>query len=99
VVLCVDEKSQIQALERTQRMPPMGLGYVEGVTHDYRRHETTTLSAALDAAKGTVIAQCQVDEHRGKCKARNIWTFAKSATASFLVTRTRDEGSSDNQPR
>src|SRR5450755_3384454 len=59
VVLCVDEKSQIQALERTQPMLPMGLGYVEGVTHDYRRHGTTTLFAALDAAKGTVIAQCR----------------------------------------
>ena len=55
VVLCVDEKSQIQALERTQPMLPMGLGYVEGVTHDYRRHGTTTLFAALDTAKGTVI--------------------------------------------
>jgi putative transposase len=59
VVLCVDEKSQIQALERTQPMLPMGLGYVEGVTHDYRRHGTTTLFAALDTAKGTVIAQCR----------------------------------------
>ena len=59
VVLCVDEKSQIQALERTQPMLPMGLGYVEGVTHDYRRHGTTTLFAALDAATGTVIAQCR----------------------------------------
>jgi hypothetical protein len=78
-------------------MLPMGPGYMEGVTHDYRRHETTTLFAALDAAEGTVIAQCQFDEYRGKCKARNIWTFAKSAMASFLVTRTRDEGSSDNQ--
>ncbi len=38
VVLCVDEKSQIQALERTQPMLPIGLGYVEGVTYDYRRH-------------------------------------------------------------
>src|ERR1019366_7605828 len=38
VVLCVDEKSQIQALERTQPMLPMGIGYVEGVTHDYQRH-------------------------------------------------------------
>ena len=59
MVLCVDEKSQIQALERTQPMLPMGLGYVEGVTHDYRRHGTTTLFAALDTAKGTVIAQCR----------------------------------------
>ena len=57
--LCVDEKSQIQALERTQPMLPMGLGYVEGVTHDYRRHGTTTLFAALDTAKGTVITQCR----------------------------------------
>ena len=59
VVLCVDEKSQIQALERTQPMLPMGLGYVEGVTHDYRRHGTTTLIAALDTAKGKVLTQCR----------------------------------------
>ncbi len=59
MVLCVDEKSQIQALERTQPMLPMGLGYVEGVTHDYRRHGTTTLFAALDVATGQVISQCK----------------------------------------
>jgi hypothetical protein len=41
VVLCVDEKSQIQALERTQPMLTMSLGHMEGVTHDYRRHRTT----------------------------------------------------------
>ena len=43
MVLCVDEKSQIQALNRTQPTLPMGLGYVEGYTHDYVRHGTTTL--------------------------------------------------------
>ena len=59
IVLCVDEKSQVQALERTQPMLPMGLGYVEGVTHDYVRHGTTTLFAALDIANGQVIAQCK----------------------------------------
>lgn len=59
VVLCVDEKSQIQALDRTQPMLPMGLGYVEGVTHDYVRHGTTTLFAALNIATGTVLAQCK----------------------------------------
>ena len=59
VVLCVDEKSQIQALERTQPMLPMGLGYVEGVTHDYVRHGTTTLFAALDVATGEVLSQCK----------------------------------------
>jgi putative transposase len=59
LVLCVDEKSQCQALERTQPMLPMGLGYVEGVTHDYVRHGTTTLFAALNVLNGQVIAQCR----------------------------------------
>ena len=59
MVLCVDEKSQTQALERSQPVLPMGLGYVEGVTHDYVRHGTTTLFAALDIASGEVLAQCK----------------------------------------
>lgn len=59
VVLCVDEKSQCQALERTQPILPMGLGYVEGVTHDYIRHGTTTLFAALDIVNGQIISNCQ----------------------------------------
>jgi putative transposase len=59
MVLCVDEKSSIQALDRTQPILPMGLGYVEGVTHHYIRNGTTTLFAALDVATGTVIAQCK----------------------------------------
>lgn len=63
LVLCVDEKSQVQALERSQPLLPMGLGYVEGVTHDYTRHGTTTLFAALDTATGEVMAQCK-PKHR-----------------------------------
>jgi putative transposase len=59
IVLCVDEKSQIQALDRTQPLLPMGLGYVEGVTHDYVRHGTTTLFAALDIASGRILTQCK----------------------------------------
>jgi putative transposase len=59
LVLCVDEKSQIQALERTQPMLPMGFGYVEGVTHDYQRHGHTTLFAALNLLDGSVLAQCK----------------------------------------
>ena len=59
LVLCVDEKSQIQALERTQPILPMGLGYAEGVTHHYFRHGTTTLFAALDIATGQVLSQCR----------------------------------------
>ncbi len=58
LVLCVDEKSQIQALDRTQPTLPMGLGYVEGYTHDDIRHGTTTLFAALDVATGKVIGKC-----------------------------------------
>lgn len=63
LVLCVDEKSQVQALERTQPLLPMGFGYVEGVTHDYVRHGTTTLFAALDIANGSVLTQCK-QRHR-----------------------------------
>jgi putative transposase len=59
MVLCVDEKSQIQALERTQPLLPLGLGYVEGVTHNYVRHGTTTLFAALDIASGHVLTRCR----------------------------------------
>ena len=59
LVICVDEKSQVQALDRTQPMLPMGLGYVEGVTHDYKRHGTTTLFAALNVVNGAVLAECK----------------------------------------
>lgn len=55
LVLCVDEKSQIQALDRTQPSLPMNYGTPETHTHDYRRHGTTTLFAALDVATGNVI--------------------------------------------
>jgi transposase len=50
---------QIQALKRTQPLLPLGFGYVEGVTHDYVRHGTTTLFAALDLLDGTILAQCR----------------------------------------
>ena len=63
MVLCVDEKSQTQALEQTQPLLPLGLGYVEGVTHGSIRHGTTTIFAALDVATGQVIAQCK-QRHR-----------------------------------
>ena len=56
VVLCVDEKSQIQALDRTAPVLPLLPGTPERRTHDYRRHGTTNLYAALDVASGNVIA-------------------------------------------
>jgi transposase len=58
LVLCVDEKSQIQALNRTQPMLPLRRGQVERHTPEYKRNGTTTLFAALDIATGNVIAKC-----------------------------------------
>jgi len=57
LVLCVDEKSQIQALDRTQPSLPMDFGLPETHTHDYRRYGTTTLFAALDVATGKIIGK------------------------------------------
>ena len=63
VVLCMDEKSQIQALDRTQRSLPMKKGRAGTMTHDYKRHGTTTLFAALDVLTGRVIGEC-LPRHR-----------------------------------
>jgi putative transposase len=63
MVLCVDEKSQCQALERTQPILPMGLGYAEGVTDNYYRHGVTTLFSALNVATGEVQIACK-QRHR-----------------------------------
>ena len=63
VVLCVDEKSQIQALNRTQKTLPMQPGHAEQRTHDYVRHGTTTLFAALEIATGKVTGICK-SRHR-----------------------------------
>lgn len=62
-VLCVDEKSQIQALERTQPLLPLRTGIPARQTHDYTRHGTTTLFAALNMLDGTVIGDC-MPRHR-----------------------------------
>ncbi len=58
LVLCVDEKSQVQALDRTYPLLPLRPGQAERRTHDYARHGTTSLFAALDVKAGTVIGQC-----------------------------------------
>ena len=73
LVLCVDEKSQIQALDRSRPLLPMRPGQVERRTHDYMRHGTTTLFAALDIATGKVIGQC-FPRHR----AREFLTFLRT---------------------
>src|ERR1700741_5035036 len=63
IVLCADEKSSVQALDRTQASLPMSKGRGETMTHDYKRHGTTTLFAALDVLTGMVIGQC-MPHHR-----------------------------------
>ncbi len=66
IVLCVDEKSQIQALDRTQPILPVRPGLPEKATHDYKRNGTTTLFAALEIATGTVTDRCY--ERHGKAE-------------------------------
>ena len=63
IVLCMDEKSSVQALDRTQPSLPMVKGRAATMTHDYKRHGTTTLFAALDVLTGKVIGSCQ-PKHR-----------------------------------
>jgi transposase len=65
IVLCVDEKTQIQALDRTQPGLPMKKGRASTMTHDYKRNGTTTLFAALDVKTGEVIGEC-LPRHRAK---------------------------------
>lgn len=66
MVLCVDEKSQIQALDRTQPMLPMRPGQVERRSHDYKRYGTTSLFAALDVKTGAVIGECHRRHRSGE---------------------------------
>ncbi len=77
LVLCVDEKSQIQALDRTQPLLPMRPGQAERRTHDYKRHGTTSLFAALDIATGKVIGRC-FKRHR----AKEFLTFLREIDAN-----------------
>ena len=98
VVLCVDEKSQIHALERTQPMLPMGLGYVEGVTHDYRRHGTTTLFAALDTANGKVLAQCR-KRHRHQEYVDFLREIEKNVPQNLEVHLIVDNYATHKHPR
>ena len=68
LVLCVDEKAQIQALDRSQPLLPMRPGQAERRTHDYRRHGTTSLFAALEVKTGTVLGECH-RRHRSTSSA------------------------------
>lgn len=80
VVLCVDEKSQVQALDRTQPLLPMRPGQVERRTHDYKRNGTTSVFAALDVKAGTVVGKC-MSRHRAT-EFRKFLGSASSLTRS-----------------
>ena len=79
VVICVDEKSQIQALDRTQPLLPMRPGQPERRTHDYVRHGTTTLFAGLDIATGQVTGRCY-ERHRHQEFLRFLEQLARTYT-------------------
>ena len=83
VVLCVDEESQIQALDRTAPLLPMQPGQAERRTHDYRRHGTTSLFAALDVKTGTVIGET----HR-RHRAVEFRTFLGNSPCTLSTSMT-----------
>jgi transposase len=98
VVLCFDEKSQMQALERTQPLLPMRPGQVERRAHDYRRHGTTALFAALDAKTGKVIHACH-RRHRAVEFVRFLERIQSSVPADLDVHLVLDNLSTHKTPR
>lgn len=97
VVLCIDEKSQIQALERAQPILPMDLGRPERRTPDYIRHGTTDLFAALDVATGKVIGKCY-QQHRAKDLRAFLRDVEKSVPAELDVHVVIDNLSAHKAP-
>ena len=93
VVLCVDEKSQIQALDRTQPVLPMRPGQVERRTHDYKRHGTTSLFAALDVKAGTIIGTC-MPRHRAAEFRRFLDTVEDNVPGHLAIHVVMDNASS-----
>jgi len=93
LVLCVDEKSQIQALDRTQPILPLRPGQVERRTHDYKRHGTTSLFAALDVKAGTVIGTC-MPRHRAREFRRFLDTVENNVPADLDIHVVMDNASS-----
>src|SRR5438094_2657721 len=84
LVLCVDEKSQIQALDRTAPLLPMRPGQIERRSHDYKRHGTTSLVAAFDVASGHVLGQLH-RRHRSREFRRFLDTIERNVPAELDV--------------
>lgn len=97
IVLCVDEKTQIQALDRTQPMLQMRPGQVERRTHDYKRHGTTSLFAALDCATGKVIGEFH-QRHRAEEFIKFLITVDRSVQSGLDVHVIMDRGSACGDP-
>jgi transposase len=97
MVLCVDEKSQIQALDRTQPILPLAPGIPERRTHDYARHGTTTLFAALDLASGKVIGELH-RRHRGQEFLAFLRTIDTNVPASLQVHLVMDNYGTHKTP-
>ena len=93
LVLCVDEKTQIQALDRTQPILPMRPGQAERRTHDYERHGTTSLFAALDVKAGTIISTC-TPRHRAQEFRQFLDTVEKSVPEDLDIHVVMDNASS-----
>ena len=98
IVLSVDEKSQIQALERTQPGLPMREGRPATATHDYERHGTTTLFAALNVLDGTVIGRC-MQRHRHQEFLRFLNTIEATVPAGKLVHVILDNYGTHKHPK
>jgi transposase len=93
LVLCVDEKSQIQALDRTQPTLPLRPGQAERRTHDYKRHGTTSLFAALDVKAGTIIGTC-MPRHRAAEFRRFLDTVEANVPKDLDIHVVMDNASS-----
>jgi transposase len=98
VVLCVDEKSQIQALDRTQPILPMLPGTPERATHDYKRHGTSSLYAALDLASGKVIGSLH-RRHRAVEFLKFLKTIDQQVPAHLDVHLVLDNSSTHKTPK
>ena len=98
VVLSLDEKSQIQALDRTQPGLPIKPGRCQTMTHDYKRHGTTTLFAALSVLDGTVIGRC-MQRHRHSEFIRFLNAVEREVPAGKLIHTVLDNSATHKHPK
>lgn len=97
-MLSVDEKSQIQALDRTQKSLPMFPGRLGTMTHDYKRNGTTTLFAALSVTDGTLITQCQ-SRHRHQEWIKFLKTIDRETVPEFDLHLIVDNDATHKHPK